>query len=64
MKMDKRKGCKGEIEIYDNGDFKVRKFESGAKCKAIIKKINPVRGTFWKNHMDSEEKKKLKLDDE
>lgn len=51
--------CKGEIEISDDGDFKLKNMSKS--CPRILKKINPIRGIFWKNHISEEDKKKYKI---
>lgn len=53
--------CTGKIEISDDGEFKLK--DLSKSCKVVLKKINPVRGTFWKLHIPEEEKKKHKIED-
>jgi hypothetical protein len=55
--------CKFDVEVDDDGEFKITKLKNPNRCKAVLKKINPVRGTFWRLHLSEEEKKKHKIED-
>ena len=51
--------CTGKITIETNGDFSWTPSDMKV-CEATLKKINPVRGIFWGNHIKSKQEKEKK----
>ena len=59
VKKDYDNKCVGMIEIREDGNFTLS--DMSKSCPVILRKVNPVRGIFWKNHLSDEDKKKFEL---
>ena len=53
--------CKGATEIREDGTFQFKP-ENKKKCKAVLDKLNPVKGNYWKRHTE-EFKDEVKFSD-
>jgi hypothetical protein len=49
---EKKKSCELHVKLPEYGDWSAKVIKGHeAGCTTTLKKMNPVRGTYWKRHI-------------
>ena len=43
--------CEGRVRINNDGGFEFKP-DSVGKCKKVLDKLNPIKGNYWKRHIE------------